>query len=516
MSAKPMSPLRWVVAVAVLLLIVGLLFSKRNVAPTPPPVSPAEPTLISVPDVDPELEPIPPLTTLQSMDRDKAPARRNLDLQHWTTPEGARVYFMQASELPMLDLQLLFAAGASRDADLPGLATLVNGMLNEGAAGMDSGKIAAGFESLGAEFQNSSHRDMALASVRSLTIPDKLDPALALFTQVVSQPDFPEDAYQRLRNQLLASLRFRLQSPSAQASEAFWSTLYRDHPYGSLPQGQAESLAEITPEHLRAFHQQYYTAGNAVISLVGDIDRQQAERIAARLAAALPQGPAAEPVADPAPIQATLEHVDFNSQQTHILVGQHGISRRSEDYPALYVGNQILGSGFGSRLMEEIRETRGLSYSVSSNFSPMQATGPFLISMQTRSDQVEQALEVINSTLDTFVSEGPTEAELIRSKRQIMGEFPLSTASNSAIVSQMGMIGFYNLPLNHLQLFLDQVEKLSVADVREAFQRHLNADQRLTVTVGPPLAVPAVATDEVTPDDEPMPAAIEAEEAPGP
>lgn len=487
MSAKPMSPLRWLVAVAVLILIASLLISKRNQAPSVAPPAPAETTLISVPDVDPQLDPLPPLTTLQSIDRDKAPPRRSLDLQHWVTDEGARVYFMQASELPMLDLQLLFAAGASRDAELPGLASLVNGMLNEGAAGLDAGQIAGGFETLGAQFENSAHRDMALVSLRSLTAADKLDPALELFAQVVSQPDFRDAPYQRLRNQLLASLQFRLQSPAAQASEAFWSGLYGNHPYASLPQGQAESLAAITPEHLRAFHQQYYAAGNAVIALVGDVSREQAERIAARLSSALPEGPAAEPVADPEPISAARQHVDFNSQQTHIMLGQLGVSRRAEDYPALYVGNQILGSGFGSRLMEEIRETRGLSYSVSSSFSPMQAQGPFVISMQTRSDQVDQALEVINTTLDGFVSAGPTEAELIRSKRQILGQFPLSTASNAAIVSQLGMIGFYNLPLNHLQLFLDQVEKLTVADVRDAFQRHLSAEQRLTVTVGQPL-----------------------------
>lgn len=508
MSVKPMSPLRWFVAIAVLILVFTVLISKRNQLPEAQPTSPVTETAISVVDIDPELDPIPPLATLQSINRDKAPARRSLDLQHWTTEEGARVYFMQANELPMLDLQLLFAAGASRDADLPGLATLVNGMLNEGADGLTSSEIAAGFESLGAEFSNSSHRDMALASVRSLTSADKLDPALALFTRVVSKPDFPDDAYQRLRNQLLAGLQMRLQSPAAQASEAFWTGLYPDHPYGSLPQGQTDSLEKITPVQLRAFHRQYYTAGNAVIALVGDIDRQQAERIATRLSSALPPGPAAAAVSDPEPTAAAKKHVDFNSQQTHIMVGQLGVSRRAEDYPALYVGNQILGSGFGSRLMEEIRENRGLSYSVSSSFSPMQATGPFVVNMQTRTDQVEQALAVIDTTLDNFINDGPTEAELIRSKRQIMGEFPLSTASNSAIVSQLGMIGFYNLPLNHLQLFLDQVEKLSVEDVRAAFQRHLNSEQRLTVTVGQPLPEGGSGPDEdVSTEQGPDPSA---------
>jgi zinc protease len=257
MSAKPMSPLRWIVAVAVLILIVAVLINERNQTPSAPPAATtdtAETPAVSVPDVDPELDPIPPLTTLQSIDRDKAPARRVLDLQHWTTAEGARVYFMQATELPMLDLQLLFAAGASRDGELPGLATLVNGMLNEGAAGLDSGEIAAGFENLGAEFENSSHRDMALVSVRSLTAADKLDPALDLFAQVVSQPDFPDNAYQRLRNQLLAGLQFRLQSPAAQASEAFWSGLYGSHPRAwrrSLRSICAPSTSNTTRQAMR-------------------------------------------------------------------------------------------------------------------------------------------------------------------------------------------------------------------------------------------------------------------------
>src|SRR5690606_8484308 len=220
--------------------------------------------------------------------------------------------------------------------------------------------------------------------------------------------------------------------------------LYPGHPYGTLPEGQAESLQAMTPETLRQFHSQYYTTGNAVIALVGDINRERAERLAQRLADALPQGPAAPVIADPEPVASSHRHIEFDGQQTHVLVGQHGISRHDPDYAALYVGNQILGgSGFGSRLMEEIRETRGPSYSVSRNLIPMQATGPFMISMQTRADQVDQALEVIHASLDRFISEGPTEAGLVRTRRQISGEFPLSTANNAAIVGQLGVIGFY-------------------------------------------------------------------------
>ena len=494
---------RWTAALltlAVFAVFVWLLYEPAPQAPIPAPAEHSQPAAATEavssevagsepPDAVEEL--LPELESLQSVDLDQPPARRNLDLQHWVTEQGARVYFMAADELPMLDVQVLFAAGASRDGEQPGLAMMTNAMLNEGTGNKDTGAIAAAFEQLGAEFSNSSHRDMALVGLRSLTAADKLDPALALFASVVSRPSFPDEAFERLRNQLLASLRLRLQRPASLASEAFWADLYPDHPYGSLPEGTAESLGQLQIDDLRRFHQQYYSAGNAVIAMVGAIDRARAERIAQRLADALPAGTAAEVIPEPAPIASSHRHIDFDGQQTHVLVGQHGISRHDPDYAALYVGNQILGgSGFGSRLMEEIRETRGLSYSVSSRLIPMQATGPVMVSMQTRADQVDLALSVIHESLDRFISEGPTEAELIRTKRQINGEFPLSTANNAAIVAQLGAIGFYGLPLNHLQLFLDQVQALTTEDIQQAFARHFDPQQRLVITVGPARAIP--------------------------
>lgn len=506
-------PLVLLLLVVLAAIVLGFLLlrepSPEAPAPTPEPTAaqPVDPAEIEAEPDAVVAELLPALQSLQQVDLDQPPARRNLDLQHWTTEQGTRVYFMQAEELPMLDIQLLFAAGASRDGELPGLGTMTNAMLNEGTGDQDAGTIAAGFERLGAQFTNSAHRDMALAGLRTLSADDKLDAAVALFTQVVARPSFPEEAFERLRNQLLASLKFRLQRPASLASEAFWADLYPGHPYGTLPEGQAESLQAMTPETLRQFHSQYYTTGNAVIALVGDINRERAERLAQRLADALPQGPAAPVIADPEPVASSHRHIEFDGQQTHILVGQHGISRHDPDYAALYVGNQILGgSGFGSRLMQEIRESRGLSYSVSSRLIPMQATGPVMVSMQTRSDQVDQALEVIHQSLDAFINEGPTEAELARTKRQINGEFPLSTANNAAIVAQLGMIGFYGLPLNHLQLFLDQVQALTVEDIRAAFARHFDPEQRLVITVGPAPGIadsaPADAVNETDKQDQ--------------
>lgn len=417
---------------------------------------------------------------------DQPLARRNLEIQNWQTEGGARVLFVEARELPMFDVRLTFAAGSSQDSGVPGLAMLTNAMLNEGVEGKDVTAIAQGFEGLGADFGNGSYRDMAIASLRSLSATDKREPALTLFSQVVGQPTFPEDALQRIRNQVLTGFEFQKQNPGKLASLELFEQLYREHPYAHPSEGTPDSIPGIGVEQLRDFHRRAYTAGNVVIALVGDLSREEAEAIASQVSNALPQGAALPAPAVPSSPQATREHIDFPSNQTHLLLAQLGIPRGHPDYAALYLGNQILGGGgFGTRLMEEIREKRGLTYGIYSGFSPMQTNGPFMINLQTRADLAEGTLELVQRLVAEFLQHGPTEAELERSKRQIAGSFPLSTASNADIVGQLGSIGFYGLPLTYLEDFMQQVQALSVEDVKAAMNNHLSADGFVIVTAGP-------------------------------
>ena len=425
---------------------------------------------------------------LQSLDElgDQPLARRTLDIHSWQTEGGARVLFVEARELPMFDLRLTFAAGSSQDGATPGLAMLTSAMLNEGIEGKDVTAIAEGFENLGAEFGNGSYRDMAIASLRSLSAADKREPALQLYSQVVGQPSFPEDALQRIRNQVLTGFEFQKQNPGKLASLELFEQLYQNHPYAHPSEGTPESLPGIDPAQLRDFHARAYAAGNVVIALVGDLSREEAEAIAAQVSAALPQGPALPPPPAPEKPAATHEHIDFSSNQTHLLLAQLGIPRGHPDYAALYLGNQILGGGgFGTRLMEEVREKRGLTYGVYSGFSPMQTNGPFMINLQTRADMSDATLQLVQQLVGEFLEKGPTEAELERSKRQIAGSFPLSTASNADIVGQLGSIGFYDLPLAYLEDFMQQVQALSVEDVKVAMNEHLRADGFVIVTAGP-------------------------------
>ena len=436
---------------------------------------------------------------------DKTPSRRELNIQRWTTAEGARVLFVEARELPMFDLRVTFAAGSSQDGTTPGLASMTNAMLNEGVKGKDVTAIAQGFESLGAEFGNGSYRDMAVATLRSLSARDKREPALALFADVVGKPSFPADALQRVRNQALAGLDYEQQQPDKLASKALFTALYGEHPYGHPSDGTAQSLNAMTLEQLHAFHDKAYTAGNAVIALVGDLTRQEAEAVASQVSRALPKGPALAAPAQPQAPKAGLTHLDFPSKQTHLLLAELGITRTDPDWPALSLGNQILGGGgFGTRLMSEVREKRGLTYGVYSSFSPMQVRGPFLITLQTRAELSEGTLQLVRDLLGQYLASGPTQKELDDAKRELAGSFPLANASNASIVGQLGAIGFYDLPTTWLEDFMQQSQAVTVEQVKAAMNKHLDASKLVIVTAGPTVAQKPLPAPTDKPTEQPL------------
>ncbi|MDO7895804.1 M16 family metallopeptidase [Pseudomonas citrulli] len=435
----------------------------------------------------------------------KAPSHRQLDVQTWKTAEGAKVLFVEARELPMFDLRLTFAAGSSQDGDAPGVAMLTNAMLNEGVAGKDVGAIAEGFESLGADFGNGAYRDMAVASLRSLSAVDKREPALKLFADVVGKPTFPADSFSRIKNQMLAGFEYQKQNPGKLAGLELMKRLYGDHPYGHSSDGTAESIPPITLAQLRAFHAKAYTAGNAVIALVGDLSRAEAEAMASQVSAALPKGPALPKTPAPVEPKASVSHIEFPSKQTNLMLAQLGIDRDDPDFAAVSLGNQILGGGgFGTRLMTEVREKRGLTYGVYSGFTPMQARGPFMINLQTRAEMSEGTLKLVQDVFAEYLKNGPTQKELDDAKRELAGSFPLSTASNADIVGQLGAMGFYDLPLSYLEDFMRQSQALTVDQVRAALGKHLSTDKMVIVTAGPTVPQKPLPAPTDKPAEQPL------------
>jgi zinc protease len=415
-----------------------------------------------------------------------APAGAAPQIQHWDTANGARVYFVQAMELPMVDIELVFDAGSARDDGKPGLAQLTSSLLDDGAGKLDADAIADAFENLGAQFGADSLRDMGTLTLRSLNDAAHLDPALDTLALILHAPSFPADAFERERNRMLIALQAQEESPEDIADKTFFKAIYGDHPYASDPLGSKESLQGLQRQDVEDFYHRYYVARNAVIALVGALERKDAERIAQRLADSLAAGEraAALPAVTP-PAAARTIHIEYPSSQTHIMVGAPGMTRDDPDYYSLYLGNHVLGgSGLVSRISKEIREKHGLAYSAYSYFTPMHVAGPYTLGLQTRGDQTAQALDLLDQTLTGFIKDGPTAAELTASKKNITGGFPLRIASNSSIVGNLALIGFYDLPLDYLDRFNDRIEAVTAAQVRDAFQRRVHPDHMVTVTVG--------------------------------
>jgi zinc protease len=324
-------------------------------------------------------------------------------------------------------------------------------------------------------------------SIRFGVAPDRV---VQLAARQLGQPSYAPEVLARERARIQASLREANTRPATQASRAFERAVYGDHPYGyELTEA---TLDRISTSDLQALHERTVWPCRAKVSLVGAINRAQADALVTQLFAKRAASPSAaacqvQPsVPEVAPLKAPLEvRVPFEAAQAQVLIGQPGFKRDDPDYFALTVGNYILGGGgFVSRLTEEVREKRGLSYSVSSYFAPGLHAGAFTIGLQTRPDQAQQAIDVSRQVLRQFVDKGPTAAELKAAKAFLIGGFALRIDSNRKLLDNVSNIAWNGLPLSYLDSWTQQVERLTVRDIRAAFQRKLQPERMVTVVVG--------------------------------
>jgi zinc protease len=388
-------------------------------------------------------------------------AQAGVKIQQWKTAQGAQVLFVENHDLPILDISTGFHAGSARDADnKTGVAGLTRYMMTLGAGGLSDEQIAKKMADIGATLGGGVNADQSSFTLRTLSNQRERSLALDIYRKILQQPDFPAAVLSREKARVIAGIQESMTQP--------------------------ESIKSIQANDLKQFYQQYYGAKSAVIAMIGDISRSEAEQIADSLAAGLPQAeaPAALPkVSYPtAPIEKRIPHP---ATQAHILLGYPGIKRGDEDYFPLYVGNYILGGGgFVSRLTEEVREKRGLVYSVYSYFMPLAELGPFQVGLQTKKEQANEALTLVRATLQAFIDNGPNEAELKAAKQNITGGFPLRLDSNSKILEYLALIGFYQLPLSYLDDFNQRVNQVTTAQIKQAFQRRIQPANMVTVVVG--------------------------------
>ncbi|MEQ1773619.1 MAG: pitrilysin family protein [Burkholderiales bacterium] len=425
-------------------------------------------------------------------------AQALLPIQHWQTSSGAKVYFVENRDIPMLDLSIDFAAGSGMDsAQKPGVASMSNRIMRLGAEGMDEDEIARKTADIGAGVSGRFDSDRAGLYVRTLSSLTEREQAMDVFTRILHKPVFPAGAFEREKTRLISAIKESDIQPGTIASRTFNQLIYGAHPYGQRASGDVASVEKITRDDLVAFYQRHYVARDAVIAIMGDVSREEANALAERIAAGLPpsQGGAvpALPAVEAKPQSAT-RLIPHHASQSHILVGAVAIARDDPDYFPLFVGNYVLGGGgFASRINEEVRQKRGLAYSAYSYFSPLAQKGSFVIGMQTRKDQAQEAIDVTMKTLRDYVANGPTAKELDDAKKNLIGGFPLRIDSNRKIHDYLTVIGFYKLPLTYLDDFVKNIERVTAADIKRAFAARVNPDQLVTVVVGAAESVPSAA-----------------------
>ena len=416
-----------------------------------------------------------------------------IPIQHWIQPSGAKVFLVESPAIPMVDVQLDFDAGSRRDPpEQSGLASAMASMSDKGVvaqpghAALDENALSEAWADLGAGFGATATQDRLSFSLRSLTYPDLLPQAVQLAARQLSAPAFPDAIWQRERERWSAAIRQANTRPATLAQQAFSSAVYGTHPYGA--DTTEATLARISTPDMRQRYAQWVRACRAQVTVVGAVNRAQADTLVADLLARLSgtDCPVLPPVAEVAPLAKAVEQrIAFDSAQAHVLIGQPGIRRDDPDYFALTVGNYILGGGgFVSRLTHEVREKRGLTYSVYSYFSPARHAGAFTVGLQTRPDQAAQAVQVAKEVVAQFVADGPTEAELQAAKDNLIGGFALRIDSNRKLLDNVASIAWNDLPLDYLDTWTQAVAQVSVADIKAAFARHLQPDRMVTVVLG--------------------------------
>lgn len=411
-----------------------------------------------------------------------------LPIQSWTASSGALVLFVESHDLAMLDVSVELPAGSARDTpQTSGLASLTQRLLRLGADRMDEDEIARRLADVGANLNTTFDVDRAGYALRTLSSDAEQQQALMVLSRVLQAPSFPEKVLAREKTRVIAGLKEADTKPDIIASRTFARLLFRDHPYALRAMGEPDTVAALTRSDVVGFYRSHYCPDRAVVAIMGDVTRQRAGEIADQLTRDLPAASGPLPPLPPVPpLAASIERdIEHPSAQSHVLTGQPGVARNDPDYFPLLVGNHILGGGgMTSRLYEQVRERRGLSYSVYSTFVPYQQPGPFQIGLQTRRDQAQEAVAVVRKVLADFIANGPTVAELQAAQQNLVGGFALRIDSNQKILNYLAVIGFYRLPLDYLDTFTARIEAVTLEQIRDSFRRRIDPERLATVVVG--------------------------------
>ncbi len=414
---------------------------------------------------------------------------RAMSIERVISPLGIEAWLVRQTTVPIFNLQFSFEGGASQDpADKPGVANLASLLLDEGAGELDSKTFQERLEGRAIGVQFRTGRDALHGSLRSLN--EHRDEAVDLLRLALNAPHFNPDDVERIRGQILSGLRRETTSPNNIASRRWWAAAFPDHPYGRQVNGTLESVPGIMADDLRAYTKRVFARDNLKIAIVGDLDAATAGKIVDRVFGALPAKAGLHPVLDANP-QGLGQRivVDLDVPQAVVTFGRLGIARKDPDFMAAYIVNYILGGGtLSSRLYREVREKRGLAYSINDSLVWLKNTALMLGGTATRADRTAETLEVIEAEVKRLAENGPTKEELSKAKSYLKGTYALNLDTSNKIASTLLQIQIDELGIDYMDRRNALIDAVTLDDTKRVAKRLFDSKMLVTV-VGRPQGV---------------------------
>ena len=409
------------------------------------------------------------------------------EVSRFQGPGGMTVYHVESHANPLVMVELLVPGGAAYDPEeKAGVASLVGWMFNEGGGDLDSEAFREKLDFYGISLGGSAGRDAM--TITMSTLATHLDVAWDMLMDGLLRPHFAKADFQRAIAERVASLQKVREQPDKLAALALSEAIYGDHPYGRPREGSLESIANIKLDDLINFHEQAFRLPDLVLAVAGDITLPRLKELVNNSFSKMNNLPSpfnTIPQARPATAGATRQHIELDVPQTAIRIGGIGIHRHDPDYYPMVVMNQILGGGgFSSRLTEEIREKRGLTYGVFSYFSPLSGLGPFVLGMKTKTATVAESITLLRQEMTRMAETEVGTEELADVKRYLTGSFPLNLDGLGKLSGIWGVIGFYKRGLDYLTKWPERIRAVEAKDIQRVARRVLDLDSMHTVTVG--------------------------------
>jgi zinc protease len=388
--------------------------------------------------------------------------------------------------LPMVSIELLIDAGSRHDgAKREGLANLTAKLLRDGTKQRTALQISEALDFLGASLETGCGEDVASISVTVLK--KDLSTGLELLANILTSSTFPQGEIDRRKQEIIASIRAREEDPGAVAQRTFAAALFTASPYGRLVEGSEASVKSLQQASLKEFFERYYRPNRSIMAVVGDVSEQEIIRALNQAFQGWIKGePGGQPLV-PTKIGAPqVLRINRDLTQANIILGHVGVARGNSDYYAIQVMNYILGGGgFSSRLMDSVRNERGLAYSVYSYFSAQKSHGSFQLAMQTKNETAQEAIRIANDEIRRIREEPVSEQELNDAKDYLIGSFPLRYDTNRKVASFLAQVEYFQLGLDYPERYSDLIRKVSRADVQRVAKQYLSPDKLITVIVGP-------------------------------